>query len=425
MTSQKENMINFFNLFKQREHGFSLVELAVSTIIIGVLSASIAYPYSLWIKKEKYDLTVSNLERMAIVVAAFRSSNGRYPCPAPLDVPRSDPSYGFETDCNYEAEVAVGTCANGVCAALSNRTLNTAAPYDVDINSDGSIDAWEQNHTPRIRIGAIPFRTLNISERMALDGYDGKYTYAVTEIQARNYPYNPEAGGISVEYEDAGGVRQSRIDPADSVDFVVYSHGQDRIGSYTIDGASYGLACNEATADGENCDHINGNPDAEFFVAQRTAEASGQQNDDMLLYQIPLNAPKWARSPDNGNDIFAIRALGTDGKIGGDWTYNWTPLPDTHPARMWIGGNVLVEGDSFAREFCDDDPASCFPARMIAGEGVECASGLMVGVANADAVCNDTTITMKCPDGEFIKTLSNGSLSCSLRPCLATTLTSC
>ena len=433
MTSIRGKILNVLHGDRKRQGGFSLVELSVSMMVIGILVASFAYPYSVWVKKQKHETTVENVEQMAFVVAAFRSANGRYPCPAPLDIPRDDPAYGFETDCTDDTEAPVGGChaTSGVCGAQSLRTLT-----GLDIDSDGTVDP---DMNPRIRIGSIPFRSLNISEEEAHDGYGSKIIYAVTEVQATNsanpalnYPMNPLAGGISVEYDDAGGNRRSRVEPPGSADFVVVSHGPDKEGSFRKSGEIFGgNACDEATDDGENCDHANGNPDSIFFSSERVTGDTNDQNDDMVLFQMPLNAPFWARSSENPHDIFSIRSIGTDGAVGGDWLYNWhlTNSPGLYDdAKMWVGGNVLVEGDTQARQYClDDDDTTCFPADMIGGTGVQCDpnTGPVTRIAGADVHCDGGNLTVECPAGEVVRGFDEGELYCANMPCPLTDVVSC
>jgi prepilin-type N-terminal cleavage/methylation domain-containing protein len=420
-------------------HGFTLIEMAISMIIIGVLLGAVIYPYSVWLKKQRHDKTINHVERMSFSVGAFRSANGRYPCPAPIDTPRTDPNYGRQTDCSVTS-IPAGTCSSGLCIANSRRTLNTpadiAAGNFVDINSNNVQDGWELNFTPRVRIGAMPFRELNIPEEFTLDAYGNRILYAVTEVQASNFNYNVDAGGISVEYRDQSNVLQSRINTPHSAHFVVLSHGSNQMGAYTKYGVFSGSSCNNTAPDGENCDHtIAGAVDPTFYVDDYTSGMGNTSHDDIALHQMPLNAPLWARSPENPSAIYAILSESAGGNVGSDYLYNFFTNIDPNffgaNTRLWIRGNMLVDevsglgGDTLATQFCNSDGTGCFPADLIGGTGDQCTNGAMFGVDNAAVACTSNIINIDCPSGQILKSISNGQLLCSFRPCVGETVTSC
>ena len=411
-----------------RTRGFTLIEMAISLIIIGVLIGAVAYPYSVWLKKHRHETTVSNVDRMAFAIGAFRSANGRYPCPAAFDLPRTDANYGQPTDCTNTA-LTTNSCTGGVCIANSRRLL-----VNIDVNNNNTIDTWEANFRPRVRIGTVPFRALNIAEEFTVDSYGNKILYAVTESLAADYPYNPEAGGISLEYDDENGIRTSRVPVPHSGHFVVLSHGANRVGGFTKYGVSAGLTCNTATPDGENCDHITGTPNPTFYVGDFSTSTTNM-HDDVALHSMPLNAPLWARSPDNPDSIYAILSSSAGGKVGGDYLYNALTANDPNAlgadTRLFIRGNMLVDdgsgtgGDTLATEFCSPNGDDCFPADMIGGDGVSCPDGKMFGVNNADAACQNNTIDIDCPSDKILKSLTNGVLICDYRPCRSENITTC
>lgn len=419
--------------------GFTLIEMAISMIVIGVLIGSVIYPYSVWLKKQRYAETVDHVERMSFSIGAFRSANGRYPCPAPMDLPRTDPNYGRATDCT-STTITPGTCSNGICIANSRRTLNTPAAVTagdfVDINSNNVQDSWELNHTPRVRIGVIPFRDLNIPEDFTLDAYGNRILYAVTEVQAANYTYNVDAGGISIEYRDQANNLQSRINTPHSAHFVVLSHGSNRMGAYTKYGSASNVTCSLSAPDGENCDHtLSGQVDPTFYIDDYTTAAGNTSHDDIALHQMPLNAPLWARSPQNPSAIYAILSSSANGNVGSDYMYNF--FTNINPnffganTRLWIRGNMLVDqvggigGDTLANQFCNNDGTGCFPADLIGGAGDICTSGAMFGIDNAAVACTTSVINIDCPNGQILQYINDGLLVCNFRPCAASTVSSC
>ena len=386
--------------------GYTLIELCISLTVLGTLITGATSAIHAYVRKQENEQTSTAVQNMALQVAAYRTANGHYPCPAAFNLPRSSPNYGYATDCTNTA-VSTGTCAGGICVALSQRTLT-----GLDIDNDGIIDPPQQ---PRVRIGWIPFRTLNIPEEFAQDAFGSQIAYAVTEVQARPYNYNPQAGGISIVDEN----NNSRITPPGSADFAVFSPGQDRMGAYAK-GIASNVPCNLSSLDGENCDWSAGVVNAVFRQGTFSTAGGNAQHDDVLRYQVPLNAPLWARSPGSPNDIYGIFQVGPAGRAGGDWRYNWYTQSNANlyaPAKLWIGGNALVEGDAQAQRFCDAADANCFPAAMIGGAGIHCNTQFMAGIANANAVCSGNTIDVTCPGNEVVQSFSNGTLSCQHLPC--------
>ncbi len=435
---------------KNNQAGFTLIEMAISTIIVGLLIAAVVFPFSVWQEQQKYEKTVSNVEDMALVVAAYRASNGHFPCPAPLDAPRDTTEYGVQTEC-WDTGTATGSCsADGekVCIAESLR-----GPVTYDFDSDGTDDTMPS--APRVRIGTVPFRELNIPEEYAYDSYGNRILYAVTENLAwsiddkddadpSNDDINPfnklAAGGISVVYE--GG--ESRIDPPHSADFIILSHGEDQAGGFTkISGTNNGVACNADAPDGENCDHISfADINPTFFVSQRVESDNDNKHDDVAVYQMPINAPVWERSVTNAANIYSIKSKDDENsRVGTDYLYDFFADPEGseytevyEDSRLWVGGNLLVEakdgvgGEIQAKQICDRKGENCFEPKVIGGEGIKCDKDTQAGFKgflNADADC-EGDITLKCDeDGQFIKSITDGRLDCEYKPCASKTVTSC
>jgi len=452
--------------------GFTLVELAISTLIIGVLIAAISFPFSVWQKKKKFERTVDNVEQMAWAVSSYRVANGHYPCPAAMNLSRVDPNYGRITDCTDTTTVTTGNCSAEYCVADSPRVIeNVNSDGDAILETvvDGSLTAGQDDEfTTQVRIGVLPFRDLNIPEEFAYDSYGNRLLYAVTETLAfsqiggvQNFENDPSAGGINIVYDDAAtGTRVNRLDVPHSANFVVLSHGTDGVGGININGVSNGLSCATASPDSENCDHLaaigGAGVDNEFYISEIAEGGGTNQHDDLALYQIPLNAPLWARSAANPANIYSLPTeKNPTGKVGGDYLYNFYEQtskalnPVEHNkvyknARLWVGGNILVSdptGQTQSNVICDKDGENCFPASAIGGDalsgvkdqGTKCKNAsdrLLRGVMREDngggtatpsdisddqiiGDC-DSAVTQSCPPGELMKgiDLATGQVIC-------------
>jgi len=68
-----------------REHGFSLVELSIVLVIVGILLGSSVAPLSQSIKQGKYKRTTMQLANIREAMHGYLVSSGRLPCPINLD----------------------------------------------------------------------------------------------------------------------------------------------------------------------------------------------------------------------------------------------------------------------------------------------------------------------------------------------------
>ena len=159
----------------QLADGFTLVEMAVCILIIGLLISAGCSAYYLYLVRQAAQTTKTNVETIASAIGDYRTLYGRYPCPASLTAQRTDPAYGHEsaTDCTTALPAGVF------------RETSTRTPYQYPTQP-----APEE---PLVRIGAIPFRELNMQEDQSLDGYDHRIFYAVTERLATSADFKPDA----------------------------------------------------------------------------------------------------------------------------------------------------------------------------------------------------------------------------------------
>ena len=81
------------------QSGFTLIEMAIVILILGVGIAAFVPLYNVHLKKERVEATQKHVEMATEAIGHFRSLYGRYPCPASLTDDRDDSSYGRE-DCD-------------------------------------------------------------------------------------------------------------------------------------------------------------------------------------------------------------------------------------------------------------------------------------------------------------------------------------
>ena len=231
--------------------GYSLIELSVAMVIVGILVAGAVSAYDIYLQQKKVTLTRDNQITIKDALDEFLAANGRYPCPAPIDAPSGDANMG-----------------NEVCTA----------PTITVVTGLRDVDGLPGNDP--VLIGTVPTRTLNLSDQVMRDGYNRRMTYAVSATLTDDALFNNDNGVIAIE--DADG--NSAITPADAGHYIITSHGPDGLGAYSAEGALY-EACAGGTKDTENCDYT----DAVFIsTLQRSTATNATHYDDFTLHAVKL-----------------------------------------------------------------------------------------------------------------------------------------
>lgn len=225
------------------QKGFTLIEISIVLIIIGIITGLILTSLNVFLKQSREKETLAKIETIKESILLYARTNSRLPCP-------SDP----------ELEISnVNAITESNCAA---------AP------AGGIID------TGAIRIGALPIRTLNLSPEHLYDGWHRKFTYVVTRnlsTTRANFLATPN-GSISVKNES--GI--SLTTPDNSAAFLIISHGSDNRGSYSgLDGGTK-MPCNAA----EGLDFDNCNDDNSFVETFYKNNGSNTDYDDILEWGV-------------------------------------------------------------------------------------------------------------------------------------------
>lgn len=126
------------------KNGFTLVEMAIVLLIVGLLLAGLITPISTQIQQRRIGATQDAMNEIAQALYGFALANGRLPCPATPTIPTGTAGAGTEA-----------TTGAGPTLAC---TLTT---------------------------GVLPWATLGVSET---DAWGQRYTYRVTALFGRGIP---------------------------------------------------------------------------------------------------------------------------------------------------------------------------------------------------------------------------------------------
>lgn len=265
-------MKHSFDKFRSQDKGFTLVEMLFSIIIVSFLMVGALQAYLVWVEEQNYKITNQRLDTIKRAINIFVQENRFLPCPASLSDPidgsaTANSVYGTATDCTIDATGFTPGTEGFIDVDSAETDPNTLAPY-------------------LIRIGAVPIRSLGLTDEFMSDAWGRRFTYAATKVLTDEpiagntivgYRYNPGA----ISFVDTAG--NSLIDPVNTMMYIVISHGPDGRGAYDNTSGQPYLGCSGLVrADGLNCDF-----DANFsYTDEYSISEDGAHFDDLIRYEL-------------------------------------------------------------------------------------------------------------------------------------------
>lgn len=198
------------------ERGFTLVEIAIVLVIVGLLLGGLLMPLSAQVEQRRISETQKTLDEIKEALIGFAVANKYLPCPA-------DPTLASGTAGAGQARpFAAGACAGGNGGVLPWATLGV-----------NETDAWGNRYTYRVTVGfadTTTFFTLSSS---------GDSTIRIT------------SGGTSV---------------ASTIPAVIVSHGKNGSGAYNTAGTQLTVSTDADEVENSNNDtnFVSKTPTATF-----------------------------------------------------------------------------------------------------------------------------------------------------------------
>lgn len=372
--------------------GYTLIELAMIMIIIGVLIAPLGAAYNSYMKKVTFEKTDDNMSMVTTALGAYRGLHGRYPCPASLTATRDDASYGHESDCTDSTTIPIGSCQGGICVKQSARMLASAPTTPI-----------------RVRVGAVPFRQLNLGEDFAYDAYGNRLTYVVTESLADDATFKVENGGVGIV--DSQTPPQSLLTVPDSAHFALLAHGQNGAGAYTRSGVVNQSCPSTGVMESMNCSSTSNL--AVYRQAPISTSEGASYYDDTLTYFVRGEITSWlVNETTPANIYFKDMSSAAGVGIGVDEVTEKNQVNAIARARE----NLQVSS------LCNMGGAACTQANVITGNeveggGLKCPAGqYMVAISNNAPECV-SEIYENCPAGTVVTGVNaNGKIICGVPP---------
>ena len=247
-----------------KESGFTLIEIAVVLVIVGLLLGSFITSLSSRIETTRRDRTIKQLEEIKLALLGFASAQGRLPCPA------TALSVGQE-------QLAAGVCS--------------------------------------LRHGFVPGRTLGISgsynrDTLLTDSWGNPIRYSVTTANASAFikPVGPGNGGIKDtgmgallpdlvicdSFSTTGAACSVGVNTlTDTAPFVLLSLGKDgrnfagAIAPLSNQGENSGEFLVTANVAGENIAYTVGNDNVFAKMSYSSIGSATGQFDDILIWVSP------------------------------------------------------------------------------------------------------------------------------------------
>lgn len=374
---------------KSRQAGFSFVEMGVALVVIGFVLSGLMLAGKVYFKDRQITITEKNTALVTQAITNFVLEEGRFPCPAAIDLAPENPAYGREADCTaLRGYDAMGAIAGAVAPGGFSGGIWV---------EEGEID-----DTARVVRGMVPFQSLNLPEFYVNDGYGSRILYAVTASQANANTFSKDAGAVSVKSVAGAGTETTH--------FVVFSAGPDRKGAYSRLGRAV-FACGTVAANGldsENCNTDAGNKAAIYHAVGHSISGTATHFDDHFVLAKASFMPLW-RMDDVGSAN--IRTINHASKVAmGTATVAATAAA---PVQVAVGGTLRATQRAMGAGFCDPVSGKCFTTNLIAGSepvmncGVGGASSttgtIMTGIGDNEAKCTpeptDPSSTFTCPQG--------------------------
>lgn len=377
----------------QSEQGFTLIDVAILMLVIGLLTVPFIQAYNANIKQRSITTTNGSFAQIRAAIESYYFENGYYPCPADPALGPNDNNFGAENRTDDGNPATMDDCVTGAVANLPN---------------PGDTVMW----------GAVPHVALGLTVDQTLDFHRNKVIYSVSEEKTKDTTFNtPSVISINVTNDNANCSLPANPVTTNGVHLVLTSSGDDGAGGYTLAGQPL-AACSIAgtpTLDSENCDRDN------VFVSPI---CSRDTNAGATFYDDLIDTATWNTTPskiwDTANNPDELgSSVGFVGIANRDPQYH-----------VDVSGNIRTQdsatdpnkkGNAHAREFCAADGSACFDPDSIADydSKMNCDDNEegMTGIAKSEAGCIKVVpnaTESECDDNEYaIGFTAGGTVICS------------
>lgn len=351
---------------------FSLLEVSIVLVILAIMLSLGILSVAKLLNSKTESKAFEEIEQVRQAIERFKVQNGRYPCPARLNLAPTDANYGKEiknTSGNNE-------CFAGAAGGYSTANISGGFSRRAPSSATTSVQQWQSS----VLTGAVPFVDLGIDGKFAVDKWGNKYVYAVTEILASdingttpgvsydNAPSPLPAGTIptalrgGIQINDAfTGVPIAKYDAVananTAADFIILSAGPDGNGAFNKNATTQSpcVSTGVGSKEAQNCDFSNNvfvtsgtfsnNADANYFY-DLVSWNSGISNNINVTGSGDFKDKIYIRGRDVAAADYALRVDGRTNIRGANNTGNLSVgnSPNTTDFSLAVDGNTNLDG---------------------------------------------------------------------------------
>jgi len=284
--------------------GFSLIQVSIGLIVLGLLSAGILQSYKLYRHNKTMVQDRSTQEKIANAISDYIRRNGYYPCPADPEKTLDDSDFGKEQR------------TGGACTSASS---------------------------PDIFRGTVPVATLGLPQSLMVDPYGNKLTYTVSQSLTADVN-----GAYTITVTNNASPAISKTVP-----FVIVSHGADRKGAIPFNHNAVVIPCGTSSDDSENC-----NGDKQFhdfsFSSLPNINATRQFDDTLMYSLVQKETTLWIVAPPSQTTSGLNLASRVEGNVG-IGIANPSAKLDVVGGKLTVTSTNLSEGNITVTDTLDAD----------------------------------------------------------------------
>ncbi len=407
----------------KNSRGYTLIGMAIAMGVAGLLIAGVASALTIYYHNQRIEMSTTNTRKVVDAISNYLYVNGHYPCPAPSDAPSGTAGYGMPSDCTNVTEAAGAyDAAESLWVEESRRVMVLPDPP-----------------IGKVVRGVVPFRVLNIPEYETRDPYGNRLEYAVTLDLTSTSTYKNDRGGISLVDADDNAV----LPIPDSLRFLVFSPGRDKVGGYSHEGGINLFPCDDASYVGKDVENCNtaptGDQDKAVYRFNPMADLGTDEPyhyDDILAFSFTPGLPFWVVTDGDADSVWFDAE--TSGTLAVGYAEKEPIIVEDDLALKVKGDIKLYNSNSGAFKdlhtdyLCDlpsDDRNSSFEqpdciavADLFKASATKCPAGEFVqsidtyGEEGLRLTCSAIVNQYKCPTGQVMTGLKEAGIICGYPP---------